>query len=199
MLDREFLARNRIDFSYLFGRFMVEHLARLHRVFDGDLTLALVLGTIGQYNSRQFFEQVAPKSTDSAQTLIARGEQLPHLRSCNAMSVSASTGIPRETVRRKIRWLVAHGFVEQVAPDKLFITRKAAQHFAEFDLETMERFRILIREVEALAARRRSHEGAGQPLAGTSTVPEDGGRREAPPHDGGDTRKKRPRRFRDGA
>lgn len=167
MLDRDFVARHRLDFSYLVGRFMVEHLARVHRAFEGDLSLALILGTIGQYNARRFFEEVAARSGESAHDLIARGEHLPHLRPCNAMSVSASTGIPRETVRRKIRWLVDRGFVEQRARDKLYITRNASKHFAEFDLETMERFRTLIMEVETLALRRRARETAS-PRAGAA-------------------------------
>jgi DNA-binding transcriptional regulator YhcF (GntR family) len=154
VIDRELLRNHRMEFSFLVGRFMVEHLARVHRAFDGDLATALVLGTIGQYNATRFFEGPAAASPEPADVLIARGEHLPHLRPCNAMSVASSTGIPRETVRRKIKWLVAQGWVEQVGRDKLYITRKASEHFAEFDHDTMERFAALMSSVSATAERR---------------------------------------------
>jgi hypothetical protein len=154
VIDRELLRTHRIEFSYLVGRFMVEHLARVHRAFDGDLAAALVLGTIAQYNTARFFEGPAAASAEPAQALVARGEHVPHLRPCNAMSVAASTGIPRETVRRKIKWLVERGWVQQVGRDKLFMTAKAAPHFEQFDNETMERFAALMSHVRGLAERR---------------------------------------------
>jgi DNA-binding transcriptional regulator YhcF (GntR family) len=155
-VDRELLKSHRIEFSYHVGRFMVEHLARVHRQFDGDLAMALVLGTIGQYNASRFFEQVAARSDEPTQELYERGEHLPHLKACNASSVSASTGIPRETVRRKIRRLIEMGFVQQVGRDKLFITQRAADHFVDFDAGTMERMMVLIAQVQAIAERRRA-------------------------------------------
>lgn len=155
---RDLVRNHRIEFSYTVGRFVVEHLARVHRAFDGDLSMALVLGTIGQYNARHFFDEVAPRLAEPPDALIARGEHRPHLRPCNAMSVAASTGIPRETVRRKIKWLVAHGFVDQAGRDKLYVTGKAAQHFAEFDLETMERFAALVDQLQEVTRRRTPRE-----------------------------------------
>jgi hypothetical protein len=140
LLDREHMRRHHVEFSYLTGRFMVDHLVRVHQAFDGDVIAAIVLGTIGQYNARRFFDEIAPKSEEPVCDLLARGEHIPYLRPCNAMSVSASTGIPRETVRRKIRWLIDRGWVQQVGRDKLFVTRATATHFADFDVETVDRF-----------------------------------------------------------
>lgn len=161
-LDRERLQPYRGELSYLCGRFMVEHLIRLHAVFGGDILAAVVLGTIGQQNTRRFFDEVVMKSDETVEALVARGAHLPHIRPCNAMSVSMATGIPRETVRRKIRWLIEQGWVEQVGRDKLFITRSVAQHFAEFDLETLERVHAMTVAIAATVEKR---------LGGTATPP----------------------------
>jgi hypothetical protein len=163
MLDREQLRQNHGEFSYLVGRFMVEHLVRVHQAFDGDVLAAIVLGTIGQHNVRLFYDEVASKSEETLAELVARGAHLPYLRPCNAMSVSASTGIPRETVRRKIRWLIERGWVEQAARDQLYITRAVAQHFEGFDVETVERVCDAWSKVAATMERRRARHAHDRP------------------------------------
>lgn len=164
LLDRDHLRRHHIEFSFLTGRFMVEHLVRVHQAFGGDLIAAIVLGTIGQYNVRRFFDEIAAKSDEPADALIARGEHLQYMRPCNAMSVSASTGIPRETVRRKIRWLVEQGWVQQVGRDKLFVTGEAARYFKEFDVETVDRFHAASMQVVMTLQKRMGK----QPTAGAN-------------------------------
>jgi hypothetical protein len=153
-LDRDLLRTHHVDFSYLVGRFMVEHLVRVHRAFDGDVIAAIVLGTIGQHNMRLFYDEVVAKSGESIEALFARGAHVKYLRPCNAMSVSASTGIPRETVRRKIRWLVEKGWVAQVERDKLYVTTAVAAHFAEFDVDMIERFHDTTQKIVATMERR---------------------------------------------
>jgi hypothetical protein len=140
MFDRDALRENHYDVTYLLGRFMTEHLVRLYEAFDGDLTAAIVLGTIGQYNYRRYFDQLDAGAGERLSTLAEEDRHLPHARPCNAMSVSQSTGIPRETVRRKIRKLLDKGWLRQIGPDKLVITRLPGRHFAAFDRDTMERF-----------------------------------------------------------
>jgi hypothetical protein len=201
MLDREVLRQHHSEFSYLVGRFMVEHLVRVHRAFDGDVVAAIVLGTIGQHNVRLFYDEVVAKSDESLTELVARGAHVPYLRPCNAMSVAASTGIPRETVRRKIRWLIERGWIEQAGRDKLFLSRAVAQHFAAFDVETVENFAsawsrlaTMMERRRAVAARRASACGSastsGSAPTAESPAPPDAapeGCSEtagAPPHDG---------------
>jgi hypothetical protein len=140
---------------------MVEHLVRLHAAFGGDILAAVVLGTIGQQNTRRFFEEVVAKSEESVEALVTRGAHLPHMRPCNAMSVSMATGIPRETVRRKIRWLIQQGWVQQIGRDKLFVTRDVGTHFAEFDLETLERVHAMTGVISATMEKRLGSSPAG--------------------------------------
>lgn len=140
MFDKDALRDNHQEVSYLLGRFMTEHLVRLYEAFDGDLTAAIVLGTIGQYNYRRYLDSQSAGTGEPLSTVLEAGKHVPHARPCNAMSVSQSTGIPRETVRRKIRKLLDKGWLQQIGPDKLVITRLPGQHFVAFDRETMDQF-----------------------------------------------------------
>lgn len=140
MLDRQRLREHHIEVSYLLGRFMTEHLVRLNQAFGGDLTAAVVLGVIAQYNVRRYYDEVAARSSEGLHALVTRDAHREFLRPCNAMSISASTGIPRETVRRKIAWLVEKGWIQKAGRDKLLVTSQVRKDFADFDLEALERF-----------------------------------------------------------
>jgi hypothetical protein len=154
MLDKNKMRQHHIEVSYVLGNFMTEHFTRVYKAFDGDLTAAIVLGTIGQYNYRRYYAEIGGKAAEGFHRLTERGEHLPHARPCNAMSISQSTGIPRETVRRKIRQLVAKGWLRKAGPDKLIVTSLPAQHFREFDLETLEHFYAAAREILQLVDKR---------------------------------------------
>ena len=142
------LARGRrIELSYLTGRFMTEHLVRVNRAFDGDLTAAIVLATIAQHSVQRFYEEVARDSTQGFDELVASGEHVPHLRPCNTHSVSAATGIPRETVRRKVKLLQDKGWITVGERRQLAVAAGIAEHFADFDRETIRRFEETARAV----------------------------------------------------
>ena len=147
MLDRKKTREHDFEASFLLGRFMTEHLIRVYKAFDGDITAAIVLGTIGQYNYQRYYAEVGAKSPEGFQKLVAKGEHLAHQRTCNAMSISDSTGIPRETVRRKIRALVKKGWLKQLGPDKLVVTEVPRKHFTDFDLDTLEQFHAAAKEI----------------------------------------------------
>lgn len=159
MLDTERLREHHFEITYGLGQFMVEHLVRLHNAFEGDMTAAIVLGTIGQYNYQRFYQEARAHPGATFDELVQRGVHLELLRPCNAMSVSASTGIPRETVRRKIRWLIEKGWVRQIGRDKLVLAPHVGRHFADFDRETLARFHRtasdILRLLEPNAPRRR--------------------------------------------
>jgi predicted transcriptional regulator len=154
MLDRKKLRDHHLEVTYVLGRFLNEHLIRVFKAFDGDITAAIVLGTIGQYNYRRYYTEVGEKFEGGFHQLASSGEHLAHVRPINALSISDSTGIPRETVRRKIRMLIAKGWVKKSGRDKLVVTRLPAQHFADFDLETMEWFYAAAKDVLRLVERR---------------------------------------------
>ena len=139
MIDREQLLQRRRELSYVSGRFMTEHLIRVHQLFEGDLTAAVVLATVAQHGVQRYYDEVARHSTAGFDRLVADGAHVDHLRPCNALSVSNATGIPRETVRRKVRWLQQRGWLEIGPRGRLSVVPRMSDDFAEFDLETIER------------------------------------------------------------
>jgi hypothetical protein len=153
MLHKDRLRKRHFEVTYVLGRFFTEHLIRVYKAFDGDLTAAIVLGTIGQYNYRRYYDEIGKDAPEGWQSLIARGAHLDYARPCNAMSVSQSTGIPRETVRRKIRQLIARGWLRREGPDELFVTSEPSRHFAEFDLDTLEYFYDAAQKIVELVER----------------------------------------------
>lgn len=142
--------RRRRELSYLIGHFVTDHLVRAFKLFDGDLTAAIVLATIAQHNVQRYYDEVARDSGPGLDRLVEAGEHLPHLRYCNALSVSAATGIPRETVRRKVRWLEQQGWMTVGERGQLEVSRGLAEHFAAFDAAMIERFEVCARKVVRL-------------------------------------------------
>jgi len=130
----------RLELSFLIGSFVTDHLVRVHKEFEGDLAAALVMATIANRNMQRYYEDVAGRSPAGLDKLIESGSHLPHLRHCNAYSVSSATGIPRETVRRKVKWLAAKGWITVGSRGELTIAAGIGQTFAEFDAETVSRF-----------------------------------------------------------
>jgi hypothetical protein len=153
-IDQELLREHRVEFSYLLNHYLTEHLVRVSRAFDGDLTAAVVLGTIAHHNFRRFHEEVVVKSSESMAALVRSGAHREYLRPCNAMSVAASTGVPRETVRRKIAWLIGRGWVRRAGRDQLFVEERVGQDFADFSLGTVQLFSTMLAQFSAATARR---------------------------------------------
>ncbi len=89
----------------VFIRYMVE----CRRESGGDLDLFLVMATIGE---RTFNERHAPDAMSLEAFVggrVGKADTLP----INVQSISDFTGIPRETVRRKIDILQKRGWIER--------------------------------------------------------------------------------------
>ncbi|MDD3352981.1 helix-turn-helix domain-containing protein [Zoogloea sp.] len=139
--------------ALLLGRYNLRHMVRLYAAFDGDLLLPIVLGQVGLYN-------MAGLGLDEPAMAVLRitneedfTRQL--LRPCNAFAISASTGIPRETVRRKVSHLIQHGYIQRDARGGLTITSKAVTlHLHPTHQENLADFVTTGKRVNALLAGR---------------------------------------------
>jgi DNA-binding IclR family transcriptional regulator len=60
------------------------------------------------------------------------------MRPCNALSISEATGIPRETVRRKIDMLINKGWVYKNEKGHIYLTPEVAKHFEHFLFNSIE-------------------------------------------------------------
>lgn len=101
--------------QYNFSEFFTEHLLDVSRVFEGDLQMMLVLAVMGQ----------AYLHGDE------RGrEQSP----ISASRLADVTGIPRQTVRRKLVLLAERGWVEQTEIGAWVLTKAGRDPVARTDL-----------------------------------------------------------------
>ena len=123
---------------------LTRHLVECRRACDGDLDLFLVLTIIGE---RTFTHRKAP-STMSHAEFVERSVETLEPAAINLQSIADYSGIPRETVRRKIETLVAKGWVRRDARRVMTVTDKAKD---ELFALTEGSIRYL-REVEAALA-----------------------------------------------
>lgn len=118
-----------------FGRIWPAHVAQLtqfliecRRHFDGDIDLLLVLCVIGD---RTFSQRHAPAELQYEDWSSGKVERVP-VEDINVQSLSDFSGIPRESVRRKLNTLSDKGWV--VRNERGYIT---ATDKARVDLEPL--------------------------------------------------------------
>lgn len=112
--------------------FVVRHLVRLYATFDGDLIAAIVLGEVAHHNLSAYLTRVADARRNGADSpsVPQRSDYLP----TNAFSIAQATGIPRQTVRRRLEMLVARGWVLQ-EKGGLIVSPEPFEHFRSFNQE----------------------------------------------------------------
>ena len=139
-MDKEVLLKQS-GFSFAINDHYLNHLVRLYKAFDGDIECCIVLGEIAHYNARNIFSELT-------QDRVMLSEVAPKFRGCNAHSVSLSTGIPRETVRRKILKLEEMGYVQQDEKKQLRITSLPSIELEEFSKQSISLFVDLVERLK---------------------------------------------------
>lgn len=133
--------------SMLKTRFTLPHLIALYRQFEGDMALPIVLGEIAVRNLQAVY-QMRPQEPyhvldlGAERTIVERRYTEEHLRPANTLSIATATGMPRETVRRKVEKLVELGWVHRDARGHLFLTPKVGDDLRQFDREETVRFAL---------------------------------------------------------
>ncbi|MBS0124494.1 hypothetical protein [Thetidibacter halocola] len=102
-------------------------LAQLRRHLDGDLDMLLIMAVIGD---RTRPDRWSPELSTYRQ-LTRDSDEPHHQHPINIQSVADYSGIPRETVRRKIRVLEEKGWITRDAQGHLAISASAAPDLAE--------------------------------------------------------------------
>jgi DNA-binding MarR family transcriptional regulator len=117
------------DVMSAFGKIWPTHVASLTRYiiacrksFDGDLDLFLVLAVIGD---RTFSERHADPNLSYDEFKSAGRPVTPPI-DINLRSIAAFSGIPRETVRRKIAELESRGWITRNEDGSFAATRRAS-------------------------------------------------------------------------
>jgi DNA-binding transcriptional ArsR family regulator len=144
-----FYAQHPLAVTVLMTEFFMDYLRKLHQAFDGDLTAALVLGEIGQANTRRFVRALHPDALPTWMVDTEVRESV--LRGCNGLSVSMASGIPRETVRRKIKALEDDGLIAPHPDGGWAATETAAARFSPtFNFEQSLRLLETLRRIVEL-------------------------------------------------
>lgn len=136
-IDRDEFEQHYFRAAYLFSRFSVPYMRNLYREFGGDMLLNIVLGEIGTRNVGYFFD-ASKDSIASEDVLNDVSEHEKLLRPCNALSISEATGVPRETVRRKVDMLIKKGWVYKNEKGHIYLTPEVAKHFEQFLFASIE-------------------------------------------------------------
>lgn len=114
----------RSDFNRFHGMWVEEHLrlmVALRATFGNDLDKIIILAAIGQQQLRDPTLSRRPYAPDA--TAAPSGNPA---RFTNVDGLAAATGIPRESVRRKVNELIAVGWVVRIGSRRLAIHPRAA-------------------------------------------------------------------------
>jgi hypothetical protein len=108
----------------------MRHLLEIYRYADGDIVLLMVLGEIAHHNVAGMFSQGNLKIAPEAfRGIMVKDGRISSLLSCNAHSIHLATGIPRETVRRKVAALLKRGWIAQREDGGYVVLSACAQYF----------------------------------------------------------------------
>lgn len=143
------------------SHFFLRYLSALYQQFDGDLAMVIVLGEISHHNTSHAF---SPAELTNLKVLEVSADNYDRnkMPGCNAYSLSCATGIPRQTVRRKIAALKKRDWIEEVPGYGLRMTRNCVRHFSpDFSVRILDGLLRTSRTIEELLA----HEAARTPSA----------------------------------
>jgi hypothetical protein len=137
-ISPELYAKNMSFIALTMNDFLVSHMLRVYHLFHGDIVQALILGVIAHHNVSVLVRKQEYNRLNIKKALLTSGDQL--LMPSNTFSISQATGIPRETVRRKIALLVRKGLITRDSRGHLFLTDVPQKEFADFTYETADAF-----------------------------------------------------------
>jgi DNA-binding MarR family transcriptional regulator len=139
-----------LNYQYIFVQFLIDHLTDVGRAFKGDYQAMLVLAVIGQARLQ------------ATKTALQKGADLqlltPEKESSNASRISDVTGIPRQTVRRKLADLAERGWIERNADGSYRLQysegqSNARRELSEIDRRAIARVARLFKDLEDLVKR----------------------------------------------
>jgi hypothetical protein len=130
IFDLEAYDQHKSLVAVIMARFFLRYLNLLYREFEGDLVLPIVLGEIANHNLFRFY---SPKcdSVEINKQGANYPERMKHLEPTNAHSISQATGIPRETVRRKIDKLQQKGWAVKSDRGEVVMSETVSDYFTK--------------------------------------------------------------------
>lgn len=139
--------RNRGEILLNLSHYNLSYLNLIYQLFDGDLAMVIVLGEISHHNTSEHFNPHA-LANPRVREIQDEREDWRGLEGCNALSISHATGIPRETVRRKITELKRRGWLADDGGKGLYLTAACVKHFTESS--SREQLKLFLRASRAI-------------------------------------------------
>lgn len=128
--DQEGYEKNKSIIAITMGHFFLRYLNGLYQAFDSDLLMPIVLGEIAHHNIVNFYSRTGNCMALGNQIGNA-ADRMKNFKPSNAYSISEATGIPRETVRRKIDKLVKKGWLLKNDRGEVTISETVGEHFTK--------------------------------------------------------------------
>ncbi len=116
--------------AIIMGHFFLRYLNLIYHEFKGDFVLPMVLGEIAHHNILRLYSKKGD-TIDVQEHLMTHLEWMRDLEPTNAFSISNATGIPRETVRRKIQKLEKKGWIVKNKRGEVFISETVGEYFTK--------------------------------------------------------------------
>lgn len=152
-LPLELYRKHEGEISLHMSHFFAGYLKDIYRLLHGDLAMVIVLAEIAHHNLDAHFNQGRSTSPGSIDQLAGTAEFKRSLNPCNAHSPAGSTGLPRETVRRKILHMEKLGWLERCGRRDVRITPKLAEHFfPDFNLNLVRGLLETAQRISAILA-----------------------------------------------
>ena len=123
--------------AFAMNRFIVDHLLRFGRSFGADYPMLLIWGVV----AHQSLIHLVPMGSMPSQLLNEKGilaDPQPALRPVRVRDLCQITGIPKETVRRKLLKLSQAGWIVQQG-EGWVINRETFVDLRDFTRESMTR------------------------------------------------------------
>ena len=134
----------------LMNLMFARHLIGIRTAFHGDLLAAIVLGEIAHHNLAPLVNRARSPFHLSEFLSSPTDTLLQVLLPTNAYSIAQATGIPRETVRRKIAGLVRRGWIAKDDKGNLFVTDRPVVEFEAFNEERLKDLLETAHAIDAL-------------------------------------------------
>lgn len=110
--------------QYHFVEMLTEHLSECSKAFEGDLVEMLVLALIGQVQLKEFLDADKPVNMNALES-----------EGLSSSRISDVTGLPRQTVRRKLIKMQEKGWIVQRSDHRWRLVFQDGRAVAEQALE----------------------------------------------------------------
>ena len=132
-LTHQDFENNSLFIEMTVNEFYINYTISLYKTFNGDLVLPVILGAVAHHTISNIAKICDYDKFKVREYMKEKNQSL--LLPCNAFSISEYTGIPRETVRRKIAKLIKLGWLWKNEKSEVFLDPSIQGVFNELSFD----------------------------------------------------------------